>query len=223
MSTLRVSIPSPSPVARSLSDLTHGELARALAANSDWAAGEIWQRFAPAVVKLATRTLGSSSDAEDAAQEVFFRVFAKAHTLRDAERLPGFIFAFAVRVLKTEQRRRKTHARVSFCPPATMTELGFGHPNVEARDLLRRFSSLLERLAPRPQLAFVLRHVKSFRVDEVAAQMELSLATVKRALNRARGKLSRWIEADEELAAFFDGRGWAVFRIDGPVGGRRRR
>lgn len=203
------------------SEMSHAELARALSAKTDWAVSETWDRFSPAVVKLAKRTLGSESEAEDAAQEVFYRVFAKADTLRDAERLPGFIFAFAVRVLKTEQRRKRMHARVSLHPQETMTDMGFGPPHIEARDLLLRFSVLLDRLAPRYRLAFVLRHVESMRVDEMAVHMKLSVATVKRALYRARAKLSRWIEADPGLAAWLDGEGWYRRRSDreqGPGG-----
>ena len=45
-------------------------------------------------------------------------------------------------------------------------------------------------------------------VEEVAAHMELSISTVKRALERATSKLSCWIEADPGLAGFLDEKGW---------------
>jgi RNA polymerase sigma factor (sigma-70 family) len=87
-------------------------------------------------------------------------------------------------------------------------DLGAELTDMESRDLLRRFYSLLDRLAPRHRLVFVLRHLESMTVEEVADQMELSISTVKRALDRATTKLSRWIEADRDLAGFFDDAGW---------------
>lgn len=188
-------------------DTSDRELARALMAGNPWAIAETWQRFAPAVIMFATRTLGSESEAEDVAQEVFHRVFVKARTLRAPERLRSFIFSFAIRLLKTELRRRKTRAWLTFQRPETLVDLGGELMDMESRDLLRRFYALLDRLAPRHRLVFALRHLESMTVDEIAAHMEISISTVKRALERATSKLTIWIEADPGLAGFLDEKG----------------
>ena len=186
---------------------TDVELARALVAGSAWAITETWHRFAPAVIMLARRALGSEAEAEDVAQEAFQRMFAKARTLRDPERLRSFVFSFAIRVLKTELRRRRTRAWLSFHRPETLVDLGGETTDMESRDLLRRFYALLDRLAPRHRLVFALRHLESMTLEEAAAHMQLSLSTVKRLLDRATSKLSVWIEADPELAGFLDEEG----------------
>jgi RNA polymerase sigma-70 factor (ECF subfamily) len=189
-------------------DATDRELARALMGGSPWASAETWNRFAPAVIMFATRTLGSESEAEDIAQEVFHRVFVKARTLRAPERLRSFIFSFAIRLLKTELRRKRTRAWLSFHRPETLVDLSGELMDMESRDLLRRFYALLDRLAPRHRLVFALRHLESMTVEEVAAHMSLSISTVKRALERATGKVSIWIEADPGLAGFLDEKGF---------------
>src|SRR3954454_3819013 len=102
MSTHRTQIPVQLVVAPDPGDASDAELARALAAGSNWAIAETWHRFAPGVMVLARRALGSESEADDLAQEVFQRVFAKAGTLRAPEMLRSFIFSFAIRLLKTE-------------------------------------------------------------------------------------------------------------------------
>ena len=153
------------------------------------------------------RALGSESEAEDVAQEVFHRVFVKARTLRAPERLRSFVFSFAIRLLKTELRRKRTRAWLSFQRPETLVDLGGELMDMESRDLLRRFYALLDRLAPRHRLVFALRHLESMTVEEVAAHMGLSISTVKRALERATSKLSIWIEADPGLAGFLDEKG----------------
>jgi RNA polymerase sigma-70 factor (ECF subfamily) len=208
MSTQRTHKPVSLVVAPDPGETTDQELARALKSGNVWAIRETWHRFAPGVIMFATRALGSESEAEDIAQEVFQRLFAKARTLHTPERLRSFIFSFAIRVVKTELRRKRTRAWLSFHRPETLVDLGGEPMDMEARDLLRRFYALLDRLAPRHRIVFALRHLESMTLEEVALHMELSISTVKRALERATTKLSHWIEADPGLAGFLDDKGW---------------
>jgi len=212
MSVRRSLISVPLAIAPDPGSITDTELARALMEGKSWAIAETWYRFAPDVVMLAKRTLGSESEADDLAQEVFHRVFAKANTLREPERLRSFVFSFAIRLLKTELRSRRTRAWLSFHRPETLVDLGADFVDIESRDLLRRFYSLLDRLSPQHRLVFVLRHVERMTVEEVAMHTASSASTVKRTLERAISKLSKWIESDPGLAAFLeefaDGGGW---------------
>jgi len=189
-------------------DVSDRDLARGLAEQSPWALREAWRRFAPMVLMMAARALGSESEAEDIAQEVFHRVFRKAGTLRDPDTLRSFVFSFAVRILKTELRSKKTRGWLSFHRPEALPDVGGGTMDVESRDLLRRFYALLDRLAPRDRLTFALRHMERMTVEEVSATMELSPSTVKRSLGRATDKLSRWMEADLGLIGLLQGKGW---------------
>jgi RNA polymerase sigma-70 factor (ECF subfamily) len=204
MSTRRTHIPLSLVVAPDASETNDRELALALIEGRSWATAETWHRFAPAIILFARRALGSQAEAEDVAQEVFHRVFVKARTLRAPDRLRSFVFSFAIRLLKTELRRRRARAWLSFHQPETLVHLGGTPTDMESRDLLRRFYSLLDRLAPRHRLIFALRHLESMTVEEVAAHMEISISTVKRSLEHATGKLSIWIEADPGLAGVLD-------------------
>jgi RNA polymerase sigma-70 factor (ECF subfamily) len=190
---------------REASDQTLGS---ALVAGEEWAIAETWRRFAPGITMLARRTLGSASEAEDIAQEVFQRVFKKAGTLRAPEALRSFILSFAIRLLRTELRYKRARAWLSFCRPEVLADVGGDRTDVESRDLLRRFYALLDRLATRQRLVFALRHLESMTLEEVAAQMELSPSTVKRLLSRATDRLSRWIEADADLCRCLPESGW---------------
>ena len=208
MSTRRTQMPVSLVVAPDPGDASDRELARALMAGSPWAIAETWHRFAPAVIMFATRALGSESEAEDVAQEVFHRVFVKARTLRAPERLRSFIFSFAIRLLKTELRAKKARAWLSFHRPETLVDLGGEPVDMESREVLRRFYALLDRLSPKPRLVFALRHLESMTLEEVAAHMQISLSTVKRLQLRATNRMSRWIEADAGLAGFLDDKGF---------------
>jgi RNA polymerase sigma-70 factor (ECF subfamily) len=189
-------------------DVSDLELARGLASGEAWAMGVTWHRFAPMVLTLAERSLGSRSDAEDLAQDVFLNVFRKAKTLREPDKLRSFVYSFAIFGLRSELRRRKLRAWLSFLAPEALVNLGYRSTDVESRDLLRRFYALLDRLSQRDRLVFSLKELESMTIEEVAQVLDLSVSTVKRSVTHATARLSRWISADPGLAAAFDTRRW---------------
>lgn len=191
--------------ARSTSD---SDLARGLSAGQSWAISEAWRRFAPMVLNMAERSLGSRHEAEDLGQDVFCSVFRKVKTLREPERLRSFVYSFAVRELKSHLRRRKLRSWLSFHQPEALVDMGQGSLDVESRDLLRRCYGLLDALRPRDRLVFVLRRMESMTVDEIAATMELSVSTVKRSMAHAEARLERWIDADPGLAELLVSKRW---------------
>lgn len=174
------------------------EVALALVAGHSWALNETWNRLAPMVLAMAQRCLGSRSEAEDVTQEVFYRVFRKAHTLREPERLRSFVYSFAIRVVKSELRRRKMRGWLSFGIPEA-AEQSVNAADVEHRDLLTRFYSLLDRLGPRDRLVFVLRRFEGMTVEEIAERLVISVSTVKRSMNHSNEQLMRWVNADPTL------------------------
>jgi RNA polymerase sigma-70 factor (ECF subfamily) len=157
------------------------------------------------VLTLAKRTLGSPSEAEDVGQEVFCRVYRRVKTLRDPDSFRGFVYACALRVLQNELHRKKMRSWLSFEQPDVLDCHGSGTPDMESRDLLRKFYGLLDRLAARDRIVFVLRRVESMSVEEIAAATETSESTVKRSLARASNRLSRWMD-DEPRSV--DGARW---------------
>ena len=191
-------------VGRDRRDTSDGDLARGLMAGDAWAIAETWHRFAPMVITVAERCLGSRSEAEDIGQEVFYRVFRKAKTLREPNSLRSFVYSFAVRALRTELRRKKLRAWLSFDEPEALVDLGSRTLDVESRDLLRKLHALLDRLAPRDRLVFVLRRMESMTVEEIATYMDISVSTVKRSMAHATNRLSRWVDADPGLAGLLD-------------------
>jgi len=184
------------------------DLAAGLVAGEDWAVAETWRRFAPMVLVTAERALGSRSEAEDIAQEVFYRVFQKAKTLRQFESFRSFVYSFAVRLLRAELRGRKRRRWLSFFGSAPPDALDHRSADPESRDLLWRFNALLDRLSPRDRLVFVLRCMDEMTIEEIATTMDLSISTVKRAMAHASARLSIWVDADPGLAGVAEGKRW---------------
>jgi RNA polymerase sigma factor (sigma-70 family) len=194
-------------VGRDRRNAADADLARALAAREAWAITETWRRFAPMVLVMAERCLGSKADAEDIGQEVFYRVFRKAKTLRNPDCLRSFIYSFAIRTLRTELRRRRLRSWLLF-EPELPSDVATSTLDVESRDHLRRFYALLDRLKPRDRLVFILRRMESMTMEETAGHLDISVSTVKRSMARASERLSRWVEADSGLAGLLDGERW---------------
>jgi RNA polymerase sigma-70 factor, ECF subfamily len=200
MPTLRPSVRLSLSVASNHQATSDGDLARGLAVGEAWAVAETWHRFAPTVLAMAERALGSSAEADDLGQEVLACLFRKIGTLREPDKLRSFVFSIAIRTLKSELRRKRLSGWISFHPPEALVDLGSRTMDVESRDLLRKCHALLARLSPRDQLVFILRRMESMTLEEVAAAMELSLSTVKRSMAHASDRLSSLIDADPGLA-----------------------
>jgi len=190
------------------SDVSDGDLARGLAGGETWAMVETWHRFAPMVLLMAERALGSRAEADDLGQEVFQAVFRKAHALRDPDSLRSFIYSFAVRTLRSELRGKRLRGWLSFHRPEELLDVGWEASDVETRDLLRRCYTLLDRLNSRDRLVFILRRIDAMTVDEIAATMGLSISTVKRSMAHASQRLSHWIASDPGLSALLETGGW---------------
>ena len=208
---VRASMPSPRSqvslslvVGQSRRDTSDEELVRGLVASEVWAIAETWHRFAPMVTIMAERCLGSRSEAEDICQEVFCRVLRRVKTLREPNRLRSFIYSFAVRVVRAALRRRKLRAWLSFEEPDALVDLTWGTLDVESRDVLRRFHRLLDRLAPRDRLVFILRRMESMTVEEIARYMDISESTVKRSMAHAANRLCGWMAVDPGLVGLVD-------------------
>jgi RNA polymerase sigma-70 factor (ECF subfamily) len=187
-------------------DVGNAELAQGLLAGHGWAMTEAWRRFAPMVLVMAERALGSRSEADDLVQEVFIRVFRCVSTLLEPNSLRSFVYSVAVRTLKSHLRYRRLRSWLTFRQPETLVDLRSVAVDVESRQLLRRFYALLDRLAPRDRLVFTLRRVEGMTVEEIAETMGLSVSTVKRSFARASSRLSRWVDAEPGLVALVDGK-----------------
>jgi RNA polymerase sigma-70 factor (ECF subfamily) len=182
-------------------EVSDAELAKGLADGEAWAVTEAWHRFAPMVMVTAERALGSTSEAEDLAQEVFYRVYRNASSLRDPNSLRSYVYSFAIRALKSQLRYKRLRAWLSFHGPETLVDLRHSSLDVESRELLAKFYALLDRLSSRDRLVFVLRRVEGLTVEEIATTMDLSRSTVKRSMAHASSRLARWVSSDPSLAA----------------------
>ncbi len=142
-----------------------------------------YEELATYVRKLARRSLGAGADADDVVQQVLFSVLRHGSELRDRGALRGWVRAITFSVVADVIRRRRTWRVVEL--DAARQRSGDLVRTVEMRELLARLQSMIERLPPAEQSAFVMRYVEGRKVNEVARSEGYSRATARRRLVRA--------------------------------------
>jgi len=178
----------------------NAELVRAVVAGRPTAAAALWKEYGGLVYRIAERALGSPHDAEDITQDVFLSLFRKLGGLRDPGALRSFVVSVTIRKVRSKLRGRRLRWWITPTQNGQLPELpGRG---VDADQALVRFYSLLDRLPIEDRMVFALRRVDGMPLDDVAAAMGFSLATVKRRLCRADAELSRLMEAEPVLVMF---------------------
>ena len=189
-----VAAATASPEEASATDL---ELARALIDGTGNAAEAAWERYSPLVHRIVSRAIGPDAEVEDVTQEIFYRLFSRIRTLRKPEALRSFVISFAIRIVKWELRRRRARRWLTLSETGDVPDEQLMVMDAENRYALRRLYGLLDRLSTRERLVLVLRHVEGMTLEEIAAAMDLSLATVKRGLRRASLRVSQMVDADD--------------------------
>jgi RNA polymerase sigma-70 factor (ECF subfamily) len=143
------------------------------------------------VERLLVAVMGPDRELDDIVQRVFVEVLDALPRFRGTE--PGMLVAFldriTVNVARTWIRRRKRNAWLFLAAPAELPEIpaSFGEPR--ARAALQVALGILDRLPVDERVAFSLRRIEGFRLEEIAQLVEASLATVKRRIDRAEQRL----------------------------------
>jgi RNA polymerase sigma-70 factor (ECF subfamily) len=178
-------------------------LARLAAAKDPRAAAALWDRYATLVRGILRRTLGPSADVEDLVQDAFIGLFRTLPGLRDPDALRSFIVGTALRVARSELRRRRVRRWLSLTPTGTIPDLAQpGAIDPEARRAVKRLYEVLDKIDDRGRMAFVLRHLEGYELTEVAEALGCSLATTKRALAKAQERVNAMVERDPLLAPY---------------------
>jgi len=176
-----------------------------------WHAGDLAafealvRRYQERVYRLLFRMLGSTADAEDAAQETFLNLHRHGHRFRGEARFSTFVYRVAA---NTALNRRRTLGR-SRARVERLAELqAVGHDQPEGppspdqaalgRELRERVHQALATLPDKLRLPLVLFDIEGLPYAEVSTVLGLAEGTVKSRIHRARLALRERLGPDLE-------------------------
>jgi RNA polymerase sigma-70 factor, ECF subfamily len=169
----------------------------AQAAQGDTSAFEqLVERHQALVIGTIARMLGSNSDVEDLAQQVFIRVWKSAPRYTPTAKFTTWLLTITRNLVFNEVRRRKRH-------PADPLDIHQGEESLPLPDpagrnpdkvlleeeLQRAVDTAIRTLPEKQRLAVVLRRYEDKSYEEIAQVLQLSVPAVKSVLFRARTEL----------------------------------
>ncbi|HEV7308076.1 RNA polymerase sigma factor [Ensifer sp.] len=154
-----------------------------------------------ALVAYATRIVGSRETAEDIVQEAFIR-FAPANTNgASAEKSSGLSLAYLYRIVRNLSldliKRRRIETRDGEPPYWSMPiEMPTPEDVVLVTDEIRRVSDILADLPQEVRVALEMHRFGGYTLEEVAAHLDISVATAHRHVRTAMMRVATTLARD---------------------------
>ncbi|MCX6574984.1 MAG: sigma-70 family RNA polymerase sigma factor [Candidatus Aminicenantes bacterium] len=171
-------------------------IARCLAGDRE-AFEMIVNKYQAGVLSLAWSVLGNRAEAEDAAQEAFFRAYVSLQNFDRAKDFKNWLYAIAykrcldrIRKLKTEKKYRSRMA------DALVTSGLKKEPGTEESAIL---SPLLEKLTVKERLVLSLSINDEYTADEIAEVLQCAVSTARVHLFNAKRKLRKELERNSRV------------------------
>ena len=169
-------------------------LVRRIMAGDTEAFAQIVDRYKVAVYNLCVRMLHDQFEAEDAAQEIFLRVYNQISSYTPGRRFSTWVLSIASHYCIDVLRRRRPTLdldSIAFWKSSDRPEPEENAVTMETRDEVR---DLLKSLPEKYRTVTVLRYWQDLSYEEIAQATNLTVATVKTRLFRARELLAKELD-----------------------------
>jgi RNA polymerase sigma-70 factor (ECF subfamily) len=168
-----------------------------LASEGDMAAfEELVERHQRLVVGTVGRMLGTNSDAEDIAQQVFVRVWKNVKRYEPRAKFTTWLLKITRNLVFNELRRRSRHPAVPLQSETDEEERPLKDERAVAPDaslldheLQGAIDAAIARLPESQRMAVILRRYEELSYEEIAEALGQSVSAVKSLLFRARTEL----------------------------------
>ncbi|MBT4869118.1 MAG: RNA polymerase sigma factor [Polaribacter sp.] len=141
--------------------------------------------FKDKVFRLAKRLLVSIEEAEDATQEVFFKLWKNKEKISDYKNIEAFAMTmtknFCYDRLKSKQAGNLTLVHTNYKGKETPLE-----KSIEYKDAVNIVHSLIEQLPEMQKIIIQLRDVEQYEFEEICELVSMKPIAVRVALSRAR-------------------------------------
>lgn len=148
------------------------------------------------VLMTALRLLGNIEDAQDAAQEVFLRLYKYRRRFDAAREIAPWLYRITVNVCRDISRSRRKRSSVSLEDAAPEIAGANRDPRAEIAESEQRriVAEALQTLPEKERVAVVLRDIEGLSTREVARILGSSETTVRSQISTARVKLKKFAD-----------------------------
>jgi RNA polymerase sigma factor (sigma-70 family) len=141
--------------------------------------------FKDKVFRVAKRLLVSTEEAEDATQELYFKLWKNRNKLKDYKSIEAFAMTMTKNYcfdrLKSKQASNLKLIHSNYQEKGTPLQR-----QVELNDSVSLVHRLINNLPEQQKLIIQLRDIEEFEFDEIAEQLNLQPTAVRVSLSRAR-------------------------------------
>ena len=190
------------PLAGKMSD--ESELLSKASTGDTVAFRALYLRHRPDVARLVFRMLGARSDLDDVVQEVFFQVFRSLKDFRGQSKFSTWLHRVTVNVVLMHRRAARSRPVFSEEPSNDITadqETVAPDEDADRRERMRAFGRLLDRLAEKKRIVFVLHELEGIAPTEIATIVGAPVLTVRTRLFYARRELEAMLADEPSLAS----------------------
>jgi RNA polymerase sigma-70 factor, ECF subfamily len=180
------------------------ELVNELQAGSETAFDWLVTHYHGPVYNLILGMLGDTSDAADAAQEVFLKAFKGIRSFRQGSSLKTWLYRIAIREALNHRRWFKRHLQKNIsidaepeegCAPIDIEDLSATPFDLlAASEIQNAVQHALQQVPDVFRGAVILRDLEGLSYEEVAEVLDCSVGTVKSRILRGRRALKQMLE-----------------------------
>ena len=151
------------------------------------------RRYGDTMHGHALRMTGSPDEAADLVQQALVKGFKKLRHCREPSRVGAWLFRILANLCKDHVRSRRKDVPLTLVAGALQSGSN-PEADAEGAEIRRHIWGALDALTPEQKEAFVLKHVEGRTYEEIAAVMDLSVASLKMRVHRAREALRGLLE-----------------------------
>lgn len=178
------------------------DLMQRVAAGEESAIGDLYDRFGSLVYRMAYQTMPTRTDAEDAVQEIFVRLWKTADRY-DPKRaaLVTWVMLLSRRHLVDRLRRSQARLKTTAFGESAGQLSGGGSGEMTGLEQHERYKDVLELVKTLPELqqrVVIRAYLGGQTLRQIGEELDTPIGTVKSALSRALVRLRE--RAVEEAA-----------------------
>ncbi len=147
------------------------------------------RRYGETLHGHALRMTNNQDEAADIVQQTLVQGYKKLHSCRDPQKVGAWLFRIVANQCKDHLSGRRTRDVSLSKLERALPDSSDPQSDAEGAEIRTRVWKALDALTPEQKEAFVLKHVEGRSYEEIAAVMDLSVASLKMRVHRAREAL----------------------------------